>query len=207
MMYFLEYPDIKNYIYKENIMTLTERIEALLKSWNDIVCIPNTRANDSNELYQGVNLNIEFFVAPKNGLYTVEELQEFLFKLASRNFCKSITSFLDRGPCMEIGSLHFWELIGKKTIREKVTIFDKHLRLAPGFLDGKRTVLKKENVLRCINVRLYPDETILRKATLEGTTSLSLIFKDDYPVFSEIEKKKKPIRYLISHWFSKFCEI
>jgi len=170
-------------------MTQTERIKALLKSWNDVVFIPNTSTNNSEKLYNGGNISIEFFVAPKNGLYTEKELQNFLYDLAHRISCQDIRSFHDKGLYLEIGSLYFSERIGMENVRRKTSVFDRKLTLGEGFVRGKKVTLEQRTLKRTIQIWLYPDEAIMREVTRNGETYIPRISKD-YNGFREAEKNQ-----------------
>lgn len=110
---------------------------------------------------------VAFWVAPKRGLYTADELQNFMMKLIPNLEPSSKDDFKEDPYKITFGRLYFDEKIGEERVTTKrvITLTDKHLfDVACGFPGGKKTIETDEvfDYRRRVWVRLYPNERFAR---------------------------------------------
>ena len=108
---------------------------------------------------------VVFEVAPRLGLYTVDELNAFMGMLIPHLPVRARKDFHvnRRFDFMEFGNLQFEEEIGQETTRHEIVLHDKSLFSTEGFVEGKRVVEEVVKPLkRCVVVRLYPSEAVAR---------------------------------------------
>ncbi len=107
-----------------------------------------------------------FWVAPKQGLYEVDGLQEFMMGLFPGLEPFSMEPFKQDSDYLYFGKLKFLETIARSSTRETVTILDEDL-----FVDGKSSVEEKDNLThnRRVEVVVFPHEEVekyIRKKNL-----------------------------------------
>jgi len=108
---------------------------------------------------------VDFLVAPKKGLYTGGELQEFMMNLIPNGMTPdSITNFFQfRNGSMNFGHLIFYELLGKKKTTKEIISSYKRMCHLEGLVDGKKKVEEKtEDVFSCIKISPYPSEAYIK---------------------------------------------
>ncbi len=126
--------------------------------------------------------HVYYWVAPKNGLYTADELQTFMMGLVPGLIPTKKDDFrYDKNSDLEFGKLYFDEKVGEERIITKRTItltdeellsadvtdkelIKEHMRETFGFVDGKRTIdadVTKE-YMRRILVSPFPNEAFAR---------------------------------------------
>ena len=118
---------------------------------------------------------MDFWVAPKNGLYTVKELQEFMISLVPNGM--EPTERFDFRQCnseseLELGKLYFEENIGQEKVKRICTITDEELLNVSGFVDGEKTIEEVRPYKRIIGVLPFPSEAFVGDF-LEGKLSSS----------------------------------
>ena len=144
-------------------MKIYHAIKDELEKKSNVVIVRKYEMNyiKENKLYGGT-CAIKYFliVAPKEGLYTVEELQEFMVNLISPDIIKPAAVI----PCLydpeiggsNVGHLVFNEAVGEVTIEEKIRIVDKNLlKYAPDFVpegSDSRCETKKEDITVCVEI-------------------------------------------------------
>lgn len=103
----------------------------------------------------------EFFVAPKNGLYTSKEMQAFMMSLIPEGlpFAKK-KDFASLYNEIRSGYLVFKESIGTETITRNCSLIDQELFNIPGFTNGKRTIEETTNYVRSTYIRPFFNEQI-----------------------------------------------
>jgi len=113
---------------------------------------------------------MDFWVAPKNGLYTAGELQEFMLSLVPKGLGPTlIDNFSQHGEksVLDFGKLYFDEQIGEEKVTRTCTLTDKELLNVSGFVDGKTTIEETQPYVRRIWVKPFPDEAFVRYALEE----------------------------------------
>ena len=125
------------------------------------------RVKFPNGIDQGYNiLSGQFFdfrVAPKNGLYTLAELQSFMLGLVPALEPTARDDFRQYQSMFWCGGLRFEEIIGYEKVSTKriQTLTDEGLLGAyKSFVDGKRIVDAEDTIMyaRGILVGVYPDK-------------------------------------------------
>jgi len=110
---------------------------------------------------------VDIIVAPKDGLYTAEELQSLMLSLVPENVevtCKD--DFQDRERELQFGKLYFDEVIGSETIHREIVIDDDVISL-DNAVDGKLVIDDTKEVKRRTWVSVYPNAQ-MAAAALEG---------------------------------------
>lgn len=110
--------------------------------------------------------NVFLEIAPRDGLYTAEELQRFMMGLVSPNMKPQHTrNFSVEGGILYMGSLEFHEKIGtiEKHTTEVLTSTDNELREYYGFL-GQKVFERKDkgNFWRHTTLNIFPSEEVWR---------------------------------------------
>jgi hypothetical protein len=104
---------------------------------------------------------VDFMVAPRGrGIYTAEELQEFMMSLVPEGLQPTSKDnfFQYSSGSLEFGKLYFDEVIGKEKIIG--TLFDEELSNVNGFVNGQITI--EEPYKRRIWIRPFPSEAYVR---------------------------------------------
>jgi len=123
---------------------------------------------------------LDFFIAPKKGLYTADELQAFMIGLVPGLAPTAKDEFRQyKGGGMDFGKLYFDEAVGKEKITRIGAITDEELKHAAGFVDGQRTIEETLPYQRRIWVRPFPSEAFVKdvlenKVRESGATSQEL---------------------------------
>ncbi len=107
---------------------------------------------------------VNFFVAPKFGLYTQKELQTLLVSLTPNLKPTDRDNFFELGHIIEFGKLYFDEVIGVETARHKIVITDKELPLSEEFVNGKLVTDRQQQLWRRSWVQLFPNIQIAMEA-------------------------------------------
>ena len=113
---------------------------------------------------------MDFWVAPKNGLYTAEELQEFMMGLVPEGLeptSKDDFRKYDKKSDLSLGKLYFDEDIGQEKVTRICTLTDEDLLNVSGFVDGQRTIEESRPYQRRTWVRPFPNEALVEDL-LEG---------------------------------------
>ncbi|MFH1376478.1 MAG: hypothetical protein ABIH25_02480 [Candidatus Woesearchaeota archaeon] len=116
---------------------------------------------------------VDYRVAPKNGLYTLDELQEFMVGLVP-NLQPTIqidfrqhSRLYDENTYLEFGSLLFEEKVGeaRRVTKRVLTLTDEELLS----FNGNETIEKDatEVYKRGIYVHPFPDESFVKRDPLE----------------------------------------
>ena len=131
---------------------------------------------------------MDFFVAPKNGLYTAEELQKFMMGLVPEGLqptCKDDFSQYDQNSDLSLGKLYFDEDIGQEKVTRICTLTDEQLFNVSKFINGQRTIEESRAYQRRTWVRPFPSESLVRDL-LEGKLS------SEYRIRPEELKRYQP---------------
>ena len=88
---------------------------------------------------------MDYWVAPKDGLYTAEELQDFMMSLVPEGLqptCKDDFRQYDKNSDLEFGKLYFDEKVGeeRKITKRILTLTDEELFNVAGFVNGEQTI-------------------------------------------------------------------
>lgn len=112
---------------------------------------------------------IDYWVAPKKGLYEVDDLQAFMMGLIPRGLEPTSIDYFhqyDKKSDLVFGKLYFDESVGEqRTITKRIlTLYDEELFDSEGFVDGKRVIDedKIEEYKRRIWVYPFPSKTFVR---------------------------------------------
>lgn len=143
------------------------KVKRALNSNNDVVIVNVEEKIHLPERDGFWSHTVDFWVAPKKGLYTADELQNFMIKLIPDLEPSSKDDFREDPYRITFGKLYFDEKIGEERVTTKrvITLTDEKLfDLAGGFPDGKKTIETNEvfDYKRRIWVRLYPNEKFAR---------------------------------------------
>jgi len=133
-------------------MNKLRTVREYLKTNPDVIIVKDFESNfleKNSYCCKYGDYNVDLYVAPKNGLYTAEELQEFMMGLIpdglmpthKRDFSlkrPDITST----RYLQHGYLYFDEEIGKerKIVQRDQIITHEDLMNSEGFFDGKREI-------------------------------------------------------------------
>lgn len=116
---------------------------------------------------------MDFCVAPKNGLYTAEELQEFMMSLVPKGLqptCRDDFRQYDENSDLSLGKLYFDEDIGQEKVTRICTLTDEELLNVSGFVNGQRTIEESRPYQRRTWVSPFPSKALVYDL-LEGKLS------------------------------------
>jgi hypothetical protein len=107
---------------------------------------------------------MDYWVAPKNGLYTAEELQAFMMRLVPNlePTCKDDFLQYEKSGNLELGKLYFDEDVGQEKVTRVCTLTDEQLLNVSGFVKGQRTIEETRSYERRTWVRPFPNEAFAR---------------------------------------------
>lgn len=121
---------------------------------------------------------LDYWVAPKNGLYTAEELQGFMMGLVPNLKPTQQDDFrqYDKNSDLAFGKLYFDEKVGegRRITKRILTLTDEELLNVAGFVNGEQTIDKDvtEEYTRRTWVRPFPNEAFARDV-LDGKLEFS----------------------------------
>lgn len=121
----------------------------------EVMYLPNTS--------QRVVQTVDYIVVPKQGLYTANELQEFMRRLVPDLKPYMKDEFRPYEKFFELGKLCFEEKFGEEQVTRICTITDEPLADKIGFVEGKRTIEETRDYLRRIWVKPFPDERLAKR--------------------------------------------
>lgn len=105
---------------------------------------------------------VDFYVAPKNGLYTAIELQQFMMGLIPDLKQTQKDDFRHDDDTLNLGKLYFDEKVGEqRSITKRIlTVTDEDLLNLAGFVNGEQTINHDvtEDYARRTWVRPFPNE-------------------------------------------------
>lgn len=113
---------------------------------------------------------MDFWVVPKNGLYTAKKLQDFMMSLVPEGLePTSIDDFrqYNKKSSLDLGKLYFDEDIGQEKVTRICTLSDEELLNVSGFVNGQRTIEEDRPYQRRTWVSLFPNKALVRDL-LEG---------------------------------------
>lgn len=171
-----------------------------------IVSVSEMRNFDSPYSF---NNAIDFMVAPKKGLYTIDELQAFMIELIPKgleptnkeDFYKDNFFKDDRKNEINLGRLYFDEDLGQEKITRICTLTDEELlkdeRLLKWykFVNGQRTIEETIPYQRRTVVKLFPSVDFVKDILEER------LLYSEYHVTQEEFKRYQP--GLIQRWINK----
>jgi len=99
-------------------------------------------------------------IAPKEGIYEVDQLQKILETLIVEVQPDRIRSFAQYVEVMEFGWLTYTEKIGLEKITRELTLTDKKFLHGEGFQNGRKIIEVEKSLMRSIWVYFYPDVEI-----------------------------------------------
>ena len=166
-------------------MSKLSAIELSLKRNRNVIIVGRIR-----EDYLGHNINwdrgynVSYDVVPKSGLYTAEELQNFMMGLVPKGLeptSKEDFSINDEDGKLMFGYLYFVEKIGETTITKKglITLTDEKLIDDPDFFYKKRTFEYTAPTIpipRNIYVNVFPSESFVKDISLRRNLKASSRF-------------------------------
>lgn len=152
-------------------MNLKERIEESLKANPGNVALIGSIEIYTNQdeghflsaVYKQIPLEVYYFVAPKQGLYEVEELQEFMQQLIPLDYDRKMSNFLIRGKQMRFGALHFKEEVAREYTQKKTTFTVTDRSLSESFEPIVKEEADEREIRRDIEVYVFPNEEIAKK--------------------------------------------
>jgi hypothetical protein len=122
---------------------------------------------------------MDYWVAPKDGLYTAEELQDFMMGLVPEGLqptCKDDFRQYDKNSYLSFGKLYFDEKVGeeRRITKRILTLTDEELLNVAGFVKGEQTIDKDvtQEYTRRTWVRPFPNESFARDV-LDGKLEYS----------------------------------
>ena len=109
---------------------------------------------------------INFFIAPKNPIYSIRRLQEFLSNLipVSLVIPTQDDEFRDEGPFLSFGKLYYDEDIGTETIQHEIKLTEEGLIPPEKLENGKLVLNRTERIQRRTWVSLYPNFDLAKNA-------------------------------------------
>ncbi len=146
---------------------------------------------------------IDYLVAPKKGLYTADELQEFMNRLVPDLKPTSQIDFrqYDKNSDLKFGALYFDEKVGRerRITKRIIRLNDEELLNVDGFVNGEKTIDKDVNIdyIRRTSVNPFPNEEFARDY-LDGKLEIILgvrqgTLKKYQPQKSLFQKLKRSI--------------
>jgi len=136
---------------------------------NPLVVIVNTETINYLPDRQGYFCHtVDYWVAPKNGLYTADELQAFMVGLVPDLTPTQKDNFRQdtKDSDLSFGKLYFDEKVGeeRRITKRILTLNDNELFGADGFIDGKQTIDEEviEDYTRRVWVCPFPSERFVR---------------------------------------------
>ena len=156
---------------------------------NPEVVIVNTDERNHLPDRLGFCHTVDYRIAPKNGLYTADELQEFMVSLVPEGLEPTMKDDFyqhGKGGLLNFGKLYFDEKIGEERITRICTLTDEELLNVSGFVDGRRTIEETHPYTRRTWVRPFPNERFIRDV-LNGELEFS-----EYSVTSRVLEDYKP---------------
>lgn len=111
---------------------------------------------------------VYLYIAPKNGIYTAEKLQEFMLSLAPELRPVVVNNFIDYDDEIELGRLFVDENIGTEHIHREIILTDKSMFSSKGFVNGKASIKETKQISRRIIVEIFPSRLLAKKALRHG---------------------------------------
>ncbi len=144
-------------------MTKLDRIREELYANNDIVVVSGEEKVSLPSSFSWCH-TVDYYVAPKKGIYTADGLQKFMMGLLPDIKPTSVDDFLKSDCQLSFGKLYFDEKIGEeRTISTRVcTLTDELMKDKFGFVEGQQTIEKDTTLpyMRRVWVRPFPSERI-----------------------------------------------
>lgn len=183
-----------NFLVKTIKMSKLSIVQKALETNTEAIIVNTQEGNYSSGKIGFFCNTVDYWIAPKKGLYEAEKLQKFMIGLIPNLKPDQQDNFRqdNKRGYLELGKLYFDEKIGKeKTNVERIFHVngkDKENFNLPESVNGKQTIKKNvnEDYKRRIWVRLFPDEAFA-KDILNGKLIDSV-----YRVKSSDLKKYKP---------------
>lgn len=139
---------------------------------------------------------VDFWVAPKQGLYAADRLQMFMIRLIPPDLepsCKDdFRQYAEEGG-LQLGKLYFDEDIGQEKRTRICTLTDEELLNVGGFENGQRRIEETLRYQRRTWVRLFPSELLVQDL-LEGKLTSSSeysIRQDDLKKYESINRHSR----------------
>lgn len=158
---------------------MESKYEQILKRFqrnSDVVIVADQQDNflpNGGFFYHFVYL----YIAPKNGIYTAEKLQEFMLSLAPELRPDVANNFIDYNDEIERGRLFFDENIGTEHIHREIILTDKSMFSSNGLVNGKASIKETKQIVRRVIVEIFPDCLLAKKALRDGISRR--VDKDD----------------------------
>jgi hypothetical protein len=126
---------------------------------------------------------LDYWAAPKKGIYTAKKLQDFMTGLIPGLQPTCADEFRQSSQSLEFGKLYFDEQIGSEQITRICTLTDPLMFHSQGFEEGKRTIIENQEYMRRTWVRLFPDQEIAKdilEGKLDGEYHISMAHLKEY---------------------------
>ncbi len=141
-------------------MTSLSVVRSALEGNADIVIIDIAERNYLPETASWCH-TVDFFIAPKVGVYDAERLQDLMLSLVPGLTPTTKDDFCNFKDTLHFGKLYFDEVIGQEY--REMTISDEDLKNTNGLVGG-HLIFDKKDLKRRVWVRLYPDVEIATRA-------------------------------------------
>ena len=131
---------------------------------------------DERDEYGYFSHMVDFWVAPRNGLYTSDELQVFMMRLVpdlEPTLKDNFIQYSDALKTLRIGKLYFDEKVDEDKVAGISTSTDERLLNVfefVRFVNGERTIVEAGDYSRRTLVRPFPNEAYTRDV-LDGKLS------------------------------------
>jgi len=142
------------------------------------ITVVNERKRDFSLKPDGAsNDTVSIFVAPREGIYSAEELQQLMVSLVPGLERIMKDDFRDLHDRIEFGVLYFDEVIGQETVRRNIHFNADYLSENQHLTDKVGRTVQTLHLIRRTWVRLFPDEHFAASA-FEGQNVCGISKKD-----------------------------
>ena len=143
-------------------MTKIDTIRKALKSNPKVIRLSILGSLEEGNTYTPLSspsYNVSFYVAPRGGLYTAKDLDEFMTRLVPGLEPTTVESFENCPKGLLFGNIYFSEKIGEE--KKIITITDEEaLSKIEELTNRKRTLEKVIDHKRKIGIEVFPDENM-----------------------------------------------
>lgn len=160
-------------------MSKLAEIKKHLANNPDLVIVQTRDNNYLPGKKNGWSHEVELFISPKNGLYSADELQEFLTSLIPNIETNDEVKFNQGEHILTFGRLYFLEEVGNKTVHADITLTEEAALTCPDFVDGKISFDLNEKLYRSICIRLFPNLKVAKIAITGSVKSQIQISNTD----------------------------
>ncbi|NQV91917.1 hypothetical protein HQ489_05585 [Candidatus Woesearchaeota archaeon] len=150
-------------------MGILKTIEDALQANPNVVIVH--REESTKDSMSSLYRETDFYIVPREGLYTARELQEFMMGLVSletervNDFSESVSNH--REDFMELGDVQYQNRIGSKIKKTETNyvLDDEDMPPFEDFVEGKKTVEEESqfDIFRSVMIHVFPDLEMANK--------------------------------------------